>query len=143
MFNEQREDVSHRTAFLLIDDQTTTGRIDIIAEHGCASDPLTLAPRCRHLVARSLTYDFPFKLCKGEQNVQREAAERRRRIELLGHRDEADWPLIEPVYQPSKIEQGTAEPVNLVDHNAIYLVAFDVFEQPLQRGTIEVPAGEL
>src|ERR1700731_4012154 len=123
------EDLSNPNGFFLVDDQPPSSGIDVIAEHGCSPHPLSLAPCRRHLVAGALADDLPLKLGKGEQNIEREAAKRSGRVELLRYRNEGNRSLIELVHQPGEIEKRTAQAVNLIYNHAIEATLFDVFEQ--------------
>src|ERR1700728_508440 len=109
VFEEQREHIPDSTAFLLIDDQPTARGIDIVAEYWCASDPLSLAARRRHLVARAFADNLFFKLSETQEDVQRQPAKRGGGVELLSDRDKAHRALIEPIHQPREIEQRPAE----------------------------------
>jgi hypothetical protein len=74
VLEEQREDLAHFSGFFLIDDQAPAGRINIIAEYRCASDPLAFAARRRHLVARAFANDLAFELRERKQNVKGQPA---------------------------------------------------------------------
>ena len=76
---------------------------------------LPFLPGGGDLVPRALSDDLPLKLREGKQNVQAEATQRRPRIKLLRDGDEPDAMLVEDLHQPRKIEQGTAEPIHLVE----------------------------
>jgi hypothetical protein len=59
-----RKDLSHPFGFCLVDHQTSTLRINVIAQHRISACPLSLAPGRRQLVARSLADDLPLELGK-------------------------------------------------------------------------------
>jgi hypothetical protein len=50
--------------------------------------------------------------------------------------------LVEDLHQPGQVEQRSAQPIHLIDDHAIDRTGFDIDQQPLQRGTGEVGAGE-
>src|SRR5713101_154573 len=106
VLDEQLKDFANSPGFYLVEDETSAGRIHIVAEHRGSADPLAFAPRRRHLVARTFADDLFFKLSERKQNIECQPAQRGGGVELLGHRNEADRPLIEPVHQPSEIEEG-------------------------------------
>jgi hypothetical protein len=60
----------------------------VITEGHHTADPEPLAFGRPDLVPNTLGRDLPFKLGKGQKDVQGQAAHRGRGVELLGHRDE-------------------------------------------------------
>jgi hypothetical protein len=63
-FLEQRKDGPHSFGFFPVYDQPPTRRVYVVAQYRTPAHPLPLAPRRRHLVARALPDQFPFKLGK-------------------------------------------------------------------------------
>ena len=61
---------------------------------------------------------------------------------MLGDRHETDRTLIEAVHESGEVEQGAAQPVNLIDQHAIDLAGGDLFEQLLQGGTLHIAPAE-
>jgi hypothetical protein len=106
-----------------------------------AADPFAFPPRGRHLVPGSLGDDLALELGKRQEDVQCQAADGRRRIELLGDRHEAHAILVEHFDNPSKVRQGSAEPVDLVDNDAVYCPRLYRGEEPLQCRAVHVGAG--
>ncbi len=94
------------------------------------------------LVPRPLGDDLPLELGEREQDVEHQPAHRRRRVELLGHRDERHAVLVKRLHHPRKVEQAAAEPVHLVDHDAVDLAGLDVGHHALERRALHVAAGE-
>jgi len=50
--------------------------------------------------------------------------------------------LIEPVHQPSEIEEGPAQAVNFIYHDAIHSARIDILQQVLKSGPLQAAAGE-
>jgi len=50
--------------------------------------------------------------------------------------------LVEQLHHAGEIQEGTAEPIHLVDHDAIDLPGLDIGEQALKSGTLHIAAGE-
>src|SRR5437667_12609683 len=98
-----------------INDQPATPRIDIVTEHWVAASPLAFAPCRRHLVASPLRYHLALELREREEDVERQASERIRRIELLRHGNEAHFVTLQSFNDPGKVDQRSAQPV-YVDH---------------------------
>ena len=48
----------------------------------------------------------------------------------------------EHAHHPREVHERPTEAIDLVDDNAVDLACRDVGEEPLQRGTFHVPAGE-
>jgi hypothetical protein len=97
--------------------------------------------RAGHLVARALRNDLALKLGERQKDVQRQAAEGTRRVELLGHRHEAHSVPVEDLDDSREIEQGSTEPVDLVHHDAVHRPSLDRCQEPLQGRAIHIAAG--
>ena len=106
-----------------------------------AAGPLAFPPRRRHLVTRAFGDDLAFKLGERQKDVQRQAAEGTRRVELLGHRHEANAVSVEDLDDSCEVEQGPAEAVDLVHHDAVYRPSLDRRQEPLQGRAIHIAAG--
>ena len=65
----------------------------------------------------------------------------RRRVELLGHRHEADAVPVEDLDDSREVEQGPTEPVHLVNHDAVHGPRLDRCQEPLQCRAIHIAAG--
>jgi hypothetical protein len=74
--------------------------------------------------------------------VQREPADGRRRIELLGRRDEGDALLLEDLHHAREVEERAAQAIDLVDDVAVDLPRIDVLKQALDRRAVHVAARE-
>src|SRR5258708_4983251 len=96
-----------------------------------ATDPFAFPPCGRHLVARALRDDLALELRERQKDIQRQASEGARSIELLSHRHEANTVPVEDLNDSREIEQGPTEPVNLIDDDAIYQPRFHGCEEPL------------
>src|SRR5688572_306431 len=70
--------------------------------------------------------------------MQRQAAERRVGVELLRDRDKADAMPLKQLHHPGEIDQRTAEPIDLVNHDAIDLARLDVGKQLPDAGPFEI-----
>src|SRR5229473_708972 len=108
------KDLPHLLGLCLIDHQACLTRVCVVAEHRISTNPLAFAPGRGLLVARALADDFALKLCKRQQHVERETTHRAAAVELLRNRNEADASLVEHLHDTSEVQQGTAEPVDLV-----------------------------
>ena len=64
------------------------------------------------------------------------------RVELLIHRDEGNTVFIEGFHDPGEVHERAAESIDFVDHHAIDLPAFDVFEESIESRSIEATARE-
>jgi hypothetical protein len=74
---------------------------DIIAEGRHAAQPQTLFLRCGELVADPFTDDLALELGKGQKDVERQPSHARRRIKLLGDRNEGDAAAIKDLVSSS------------------------------------------
>src|SRR5204863_3130644 len=86
--------------------------------------------------------NLPFELREREENIQCQTAERRGRVELLGHGNKTYRTPVEAVHQPCEIEERPAEPVDLIDEDAIHTARFDVVEETPQGRALQVSAAE-
>jgi len=64
------------------------------------------------------------------------------RVELLGHRDEGNTVSIGGFHDSAKIHERAAESIDFVDHHAIDLSTFDLFEESIESRSIEATARE-
>ena len=71
--------------------------------------PFALSPGRRHLVAGTLGDDFAFELREGEQDIEGEAPERIRGVELLRDGYEADVILFEGLNDASEVDQRSGD----------------------------------
>ena len=74
--------------------------------------------------------------------MQRQAAKRRRAVEVLCYRDKADPVAFELFHQAREIEQRAAEAIDFIDKDAIDLPHFDLHQQfsesrPVHAGSAE------
>ena len=58
-------------------------------------------------------------------------------LEGLGHRDKNRAGRLEPFDELRKVEEGTGQPVDLVDHNLLDETGIDVSEQALQARALQ------
>src|SRR5215472_49727 len=82
------------------------------------------------------------ELREGQQNIQRQAPHRGRRVELLRHRDKGGAASIEDLDDLSKIGKRAGQPVDLIDDHGIEPPRRDVAEEPLQGRPIHRRARE-
>ena len=134
------EDHAHRLGLGLVDDQLAVP--DVVAERDVAAHPHALGLRRRDLVADALAGDLALELGEREQHVERQPAHRRRRVELLRHRDERGAVRVEHVDDLGEVGQRARQPVDLVDDDDLHLAGLDVGEQPLERRPLHGAAGE-
>ena len=104
-----------------------------------ATDPLARPPRGRHLVPRALRNDLALELRERQKDVQGQAAEGTRRVELLGHRHEAHAVPVEDLDDSCEVEQGPTEPVHFVNHDAVHGPRLDCGQEPLRAGRSILP----
>ena len=95
-----------------------------------------------NLVADALADDLALELREGQQDIERQPSHRRRRVERLGDGTKVTFWRVEHLDQLGEVDQRAAEAVDLVDDHDVDLAAFDVGQQPLQRGTLQGAAGE-
>src|SRR5436309_5703176 len=79
---------------------------------------------------------------KDKQHIERQAAHRARRVELLRYRDERHRLGVEEFDQPGKIGQRAGQPVDLVDDHDVDPAGSDIGDQMLQSGSLQIAAGE-
>ena len=103
---------------------------------------MPLRARSRELVADPLADHLALELGEREQDVERQPAHRRRRVELLGDADERGFVLFEYFHNSCEVGERAAQPVHLVDDDHVDATALDIAQQPLQRGAIHAAAGE-
>jgi hypothetical protein len=106
-----------------------------------AADPLAFPPGGRHFVAGAFGDDLALELGERQEDVQRQAAQRGRRVELLRDRDEAHAVSVEHFDDPGEVHQGPAEPVDLIDNDAIHGPRFDGGQKAEECGPVHVAAG--
>ena len=97
------EDGSHCSCFSFVDGQSSI--MCHVAKRNFAPHPHTFLLRGSNLVADTFSGNFALELRKGEKHVQRKPSHRRRCIELLRDRDEANAELIELLDQLGKVGQ--------------------------------------
>ncbi len=89
-----------------------------------------------------LANDLSLELGEREQDVQRQPAHRVCRVELLGYRDKGNTVFIECFHDPGEVHERAAKSIDFVDHHAIDLPAFDVFQESIESRSIEATARE-
>ena len=127
-----------------VDDQlgACAGSIHIVAKDRDTTGPFPFSALGSDFVADPLANDLSLELGKREQDVQRQPAHRVGRIELLGYRDEGNTIFIEGFHDPGEVHERAAKSIDFVDHHAIDLSAFDVFEESIEIRSIEATARE-
>jgi hypothetical protein len=137
------EDLANAGGFLGVDDQPRAGPavVDVVAQHRRSAGPFALAGLRREFVADPLADDLTLELGEAQQDVQGQAAHRMGRVELLGNGDERDALPVERLHDAGEVEQGPAEPIDLVDDDAVDLAGLDVPEEPVEGGPLHVAAG--
>src|SRR5262245_1949083 len=83
--------------------------LEFVSQRHHSADPEPLALGSRHLVANALRSDLSLELRKREQHVQSESAHRRRRVELLGHRDERHPVRIEQLDELGEVSERAGQ----------------------------------
>jgi hypothetical protein len=136
------EDGPDAVGFVPVDHETPAARIDVVAQHRVAANPLAFAPGRPHLVARSFGDDLAFELGKGQQDIQRQPAERIGGVELLRYGNEADVVLFEDLDDASEVDQRPAQPIHLIYDHAPDRSGLDVAQEALQGGAVHVAATE-
>ena len=87
---------------LFVDDELPVP--DLVAERRQAAHPHALLFRCGDLVADSFAGHLPFKLGKGEKDVEGQPPHARGGVELLRDRDEGDAFRFEDLHDLGEIE---------------------------------------
>ena len=114
----------------------------VVAKRDHAADPEPLALGGRNLVADALGGHFPFELGKRQQDVERQPTHGGGGVELLRDRDEGHAVPVKELNELGKICQRAGQPVDLVHYNDIDFARAHIIEQPLQRGSVGIAAGE-
>ena len=141
-FQVKLEDRPDPRGLLGVDFQAAAALGHVVAQDRHAADPFAFSARGPHLVLGPLGDDLAFELGEGEQDVQGQSAHGVGGVELLGDRDEAHAVAIEDFHKAREVEQGAAEAVHFVDHDAINAAGLDVRHESLERGALQVAAGE-
>ena len=116
--------------------------VDVVAQDRHATGPLALAALRGDLVSDALADHLALELGEREEDVQRQAPHRLRRVELLRHGDERHLAPVEDLHQPHEVDERPAHAVDLVDHDAVHVASLDVGQEPLEGRALEVAAGE-
>ena len=72
-----------------------------------------------------------------KESIEGQPPHRGRGVEGLGDGDEADVAPVEDLDQLGKIHQGSAEPVDLIDHHHIDPTCFNILQQALERRALQ------
>ena len=128
---EPLEDEPDELGFRLVHHQLAVAHV--VAERRGAAHPHALAPRRGELVADALADHLALELGEAEQDVERQPAHRRRRVELLSYAYERNVMLVEYFDNPCEVGERAAQPVDLVDDDDVDDAALDIAQQPLQR----------
>src|ERR1700733_1735675 len=142
MLLEQCEDAPYLLGLFLVHHQPSASRIYVVAQHWTPAHPFSLAPGCRHLIARTLADQFPFKLREAQEDIQRQPPQRSAGVELLRDRHETHFVLLENAQHAREVQQRPAQTVDFVYHHAVQCARLDRLEQPRQSWSIHVRAGE-
>ena len=127
-------------SLLLIDDQLPI--LDVVAERRQAAHPHALLLRRGDLVADSLAGHFPFKLSKGEQDIQGQPPHACGGVELLRDRDERDTTSVKGLHDLGEVEQRARQTVDLINDNHVDLAGGDIGEEPSQGRAVHRPSGK-
>ena len=142
MLDEQAEDRSDDHRLALVHDKSAVraaGRI--VPKRDVPAHPHAFSFGRRDLVAYAFAGDFALELRERQQHVQRQSARRRCRVEGLGDADETNPSPFESLDDPSKVGEGSGQPIYLVDHNRINPTRGDISKHPAERRTFHVAAG--
>jgi hypothetical protein len=120
---------------LVVDHQLPV--LDPVAVGRDAAHPHALLAAGGDLVADALGGDLALELGEGQQDVQRQPAHRRGRVERLRDRDEGHAVAVEHLDQLGEVGERAAEAVDLVDHHHVDQPVLDVLQQPLQAGALQ------
>ncbi len=138
----EREDLLDDDGLFGVDRQLVRLFILDVPIRRATAQPLAPATHRAHFVLGTFADDLPFKLRERKQDVQRQAAHGRVGVELLGDGDKDHVVLIKELQQLAEVEEGTGEPVNLVDDHAVDAPFLDVGQQALEAGAFDVGSGE-
>lgn len=141
-FKIDAENLPHQLRFLRVDRDRPAAGNGVVAEDRAASGEFAQFSLHRHFVAGAFGDDFSLELRERQENVQRQPPHAVGRVEMLRHADEGGLVFVEDFDDPRKIQQRPGEAVDLVDHDDVDLAFFHIFEQFLQRRTLQIAAGE-
>jgi hypothetical protein len=125
MLQKQLKDGPDPDRLRLVHHQLAVTGIDVVAQERSPSRPLAFAARGCHLVASALGDQLALELGEGQEYVQNQPAHRCGGVELLSHRHERHVVLLEGFHETGKVEQGAAEAIDFVDHDAVDLSGGD------------------
>src|SRR5690606_20263081 len=142
---EAQVELEHRPHLLGLvghDHQAHALAVAEVAERGPRAEPLPALAGGAHLVAGAVGDHLALELREADDDVEGVPPHRVAGVEMLGGRDEAVVLLLEAREQLREVEERAAEAVDLVDDHDVDLARVDVGEQALERGALDVRAGE-
>jgi hypothetical protein len=102
-FTVRAEDVPHRLRLSLVDHQFAV--VDVVSEWQRSAHPHAPTFGSCYLVADTFAGDLPLELRERQKHVQRQPADRRGCIEVLGNGDERDTPGVEDLDQLGEVSR--------------------------------------
>lgn len=134
--------------FLRIDDKKGVLFITALLSDGLhaagtpAAGPLPGSAQGVHIVGDTLRCVFPLQLRKRSEDVHDGPAHGRGGVEGFLHGDKRDIVLLEDFIHGGKLLHVAADPVELVDHDHIQHIVFDVPHQLLEAGAVRIFTGK-
>lgn len=107
-----------------------------------AAGPLSGSAQGVHIVGHTFGSVLTFQLRKRSENVHDSPAHGRGGVEGFLYGDKGYIVLLENFIHGGEFLHVTADPVQLVDHNHIQHIFFDVAHQLLKAGAVHILSGE-
>lgn len=126
--------------FALVDEQLAI--LDPISKRDWPAHRDTLLLGGRDLVADAFASDLTLELGERQQHVKREPTHAGGGVETLGDADEACFRLVEHLDDLGKVGKAAGQPVDLVEEDDVDLASFDIGEQPLKAGPLQIATRE-
>ena len=136
--DEPLEDHPHRLRLGRVHHQLAL--LHVVSERRPSTHPHALRPRRRELVPDPLGGDLALELGERQQDVERQPAHRRGRVERLRHRHERDAVSVEHLHQLGEVGERAGQAVDLVDDHDVDQPVLNVGDQaPVSPGRSNVP----
>src|ERR1700730_7034938 len=99
----------------------------VVAEGNNTTHPHPLFLRGGDFISYPLSRDLPFKLSKGQQNIEGQTTHGRGGIELLCDRDKTYSLAVERLDDLCKVSKRASQTINLIDNNGIDFARSNIF----------------
>src|SRR2546423_736771 len=138
-FEIKNKNVADQVGFRVVRGQLAC--LKLVSQRYRTAHPHSFLLRSGDFVPDAFSRDFPFELCEGKQNIQRQPTHRGRGVELLGNGDERHFPGVEGFNDLCKIREATGQSIYLIHNDNIDSLGLDVFQQTLQRWSLHCSTG--